>query len=87
MRGLWGRDRAARPGSWRTWAEREGIVVGNQVVADKAALMARAMALKPTIEANDADLPGQDTDLVRIVRSPRPQLTIWPLAGETLARA
>jgi hypothetical protein len=38
--------------------------------------------LKPTIEANDADLPGQDTD----VRSPRPQRTIWALAGEPLAR-
>jgi hypothetical protein len=38
---------------WRKFAEAEGFLRGNEVVGDREALMAKAMAEKPAHEAND----------------------------------
>lgn len=69
VKGLWGRKAPkgeAGDGSWRSWAEANGIVApgGTTVIADRAALMARAMAAKPSYEAND------DGGLVQIGGAP-----------------
>jgi hypothetical protein len=61
VKGLWGRKAPKGElgdGSWRGWAEANGIVApgGLEVVADREALMERAMREKPEAEANDAGL-------------------------------
>lgn len=62
VKGLWGRDTKDRGdgkrgcGSWRAWAEAEGILAGNEIVMDPAELMERAAAAKPLKEANDCSL-------------------------------
>jgi hypothetical protein len=57
VKGLWGfraPKGASGDGSWRSYAEAEGIVAqgATAVTGDKTALMDRAMAMKPVYEAN-----------------------------------
>jgi len=73
VKGLWGRKApkgALGDGSWRSWAEANGIVDGDKLVGDAAAMMARAMAAKPAGESNSA-LPCEAPEVVQIGRKAR----------------
>lgn len=57
IQGLWGRDEKptrnkseGKPGSWRVWAERQGILAGNEIIAPAAKLLLMAERLKPVEE-------------------------------------
>lgn len=46
-----------RTWSWRTWAETEGVLAGNEIVMGAAELLRKAEAAKPDYESNDCTLP------------------------------
>lgn len=59
VKGLWGRDTGptkknpdGKLGSWRAWAEKQGILQGNQVVMPSEKLLLVARTLKPKVESN-----------------------------------
>jgi hypothetical protein len=54
--GLWGNGNGRPASTWRAWAEREGILVGDRIVADANDLLGRAAAMKPAHESNDCTL-------------------------------
>lgn len=79
VKGLWGRKApkgAAGDGSWRSWAEAEGVLVGDQIVGDVAAVLARAHAAKPSIESNDTLPCEAPPEVVQIGRKAK-QLTMF----------